>query len=114
MKRLTLVLVLVVTFALAFTVSAWAASTTYIMKSSWSSGQGYGWYYSSSWWQNAFSKSQGFDTTVTFIDNVSYGWHATRRDASTWTVTHWLSSQTKKPHCRSNAYGGWGACVVYN
>lgn len=113
MKRRRL-FVIPLAFALAFSASAWAGSTTYAVSSAWSPGQGGGSAFSSSWYQNGFYKPNGFDATVTFIDNVSYGWHATRRDASTWTATHWFSGQVKKAHCRANARGGYGSCSVYN
>ena len=42
--------------------------------------QGAGSSYSSGWHYNYFFKDGiGHDTTVTFIDNVSYGWHDTVR-----------------------------------
>jgi hypothetical protein len=113
MKRRALTVAVVVAL-LGSSVAAWAGSTAYAVSSVWWPGQGAGSSYSASWVQNGFYKPIGFDATVTFIDNVSYSWHATRRDPSTWTVTHWFSSQVKKGHCRANAKGGYGACTVFN
>lgn len=112
MKRLRVALLLVV--ALALSASASAGSTTYAAWSYWSAGQGASTSYSPSWWRNLFYKPKGFDTTVTFIDNVGYGWHATVRNAGTLTDTYWFSSQTKKAHCRANVNGPYGACTAYN
>jgi hypothetical protein len=114
MKRLMIALASV-GMAFAFSATASAAVVTYTSSHSWYAGQSAGSSFSSSWFQNGFYKpNYPFDATVTFIDNVSYSWHATRRDASEWTVTHWMSSQVKKAHCRANASGGYGACSVYS
>jgi hypothetical protein len=112
MKRLMLMLVLA--FALAFSASAWAGTTTYAVRSSWSPGQGYSTSFSPGWWRNLFYKPSGFLTTVTFIDNISYGWHSTVRSTGIVTDTHWLSSQVKKAHCHANVNGSYGACTAYN
>lgn len=70
--------------------------------------------YSSSWWRNTFNKqSGGYDSTVTFIDNVSYGWHNTVRNTSLVTYTTWYSSQVKKGHCRANV-AVYGGCWIFN
>jgi spermidine/putrescine-binding protein len=114
MRMRRTILALAVALALAFSASAWAGYTSYAVWSYWSPGQGAGSSFSSSWYENAFYKNYGFDTTVTFIDNVSYSWHATVRNSGTYTHTHWLSSQVKRAHCRANAYGSYGACTVYN
>ena len=113
MKRLMIALASVA-MAFAFSATASAAVVTYTSSHSWYAGQSAGSSFSSSWFQNGFYKPNPFDATVTFIDNVSYSWHSTRRDASEWTVTHWMSSQVKKAHCRANAAGGYGACTVYS
>lgn len=102
MRRLICLLAIVATGALAS--SAWAQSVAYYSSYSWSPGMGSSSAFSSSWWRSAFSKAYGFDTTVTFIDNTGYNWHATVRGYATWQHTHWLSSAVKKAHCRSNAY----------
>jgi hypothetical protein len=93
--------------------SAWGA-TTYAAYSYWPAGQGAATSFSPSWFRNAFYKNATFDTTITFIDNVSYSWHATVRSYATYVETHWLSSQVKKAHCRANASGPYGACVAYS
>ena len=111
MKRLTLVLLL----ALVFCTSAWGASTTYAGYQYWPAGQGASTSFSPSWFRNSFYKTTTFDTTITFIDNVSYSWHATVRSSGTYLETHWLSSQTKKAHCRANTTGqSWAACTAYS
>jgi hypothetical protein len=112
MRRL--MLVLAVAAALAFSASASAAAVTYISWPSWSPGMGYGSSYSSSWVANGFYKSPAFDSTVTFIDNVTYSWHATFRSSGGWTYTQWFTSQVKKAYCVANAKGGYGACTVYS
>jgi len=112
MKRLILALVL--TLALVLSASALAGSFVYANKY-WSAGEGASSSYSSSWWRNIFSKqAQGFDTTITFIDNVGYGWHSTVRGTGQYLETHWLSSQVKKAHCRAHVSNFYGSCVAVN
>jgi hypothetical protein len=112
MKRTVLALALAL--ALVFSAGALAGSFTYANQY-WSAGQGAGTYYSSSWFQNRFNKSApGFDTTITFIDNISYGWHSTVRGPGQFLETHWLSSQVKKAHCRANVSNFNGICVAYS
>lgn len=115
MKHLMLTLAAgVALVVLVMSATAFAGSTTYAVSSYWSAGQGAGTSYSPSWWRNLFYKPQGFDATVTFIDNVGYGWHATVRNSGTLTDTAWFSSQVKKAYCRANAVGSYGACTAYN
>ena len=105
--------VTVLAFALALCTSAWAGSVTYYSSSYWSPGQGSSSSFSSSWWRNIMAKSASFDTTITFIDNVSYSWHSTVRGPGTYLTTHWLTSQVKKAHCRSNvSAAAQAACTV--
>ena len=111
MKRLTMVLLL---FALTFATSAWAAPYTYAQNWNWQTGWGGGSAFSSRWWQNGFGKDAGAIGTVTFIDNVSYGWHVTVRNDSEFTATQWFSSQVKKGHCRANSSGFSGVCSVFD
>lgn len=115
MKRLICACTLVVAAALAS--NAFAGSVAYYSSPSWSPGMGASSAFSSSWWQSGFSKSHGFDTTVTFIDNTGYNWHSTVRGWAIWQHTHWLSSAVKKAHCRSNVYASAGRssyCVATN
>jgi hypothetical protein len=101
--------------ALVFCASAWAGTTTYAGSWSWPAGQAYSTSYSSAWWRNLFYKNAYFDTTVTFIDNTSYGWHATLRGTAPILDIHWFSSEVKKAHCHSNVQAqAWGACTAYN
>jgi hypothetical protein len=113
-KRRILAFASVLVVALALAASTWAGTTTYAVWSYWSAGQGAGTSFSPSWWRNVFYKTAYFDTTVTFIDNASYAWHATVRSSGTYVETHWFSSQVKKAHCRANAVGSYGACTAYN
>ena len=101
--------------ALALSASASAESVNYYSNASWSAGQGGSSTFSSSWFMNIIAKSSSFDSTITFIDNVSYSWHSTLRGPGTYLSTHWLSSQVKKAHCRANTSGFvWAACTAYN
>jgi hypothetical protein len=69
--------------------------------------------YHSGWTTNDFNKpSSGYDTTVTFIDNVKYEWHATVRNRDMVTHTYWPSSQMKKAHCRAHTGYHWGGCYA--
>lgn len=72
--------------------------------------------YSSSWHSNTFyTEYSGPDKTVTLIDNVSYGWHATVRNTNQSTFTSWNVSNVKKAYCLDN--GGpaaYGACSTYS
>ncbi|MBA2741268.1 MAG: hypothetical protein H0U46_04580 [Actinobacteria bacterium] len=100
-----------------FASNAWAGSVPYYSSKWWTPGMGGSSAFSSSWWQSGFAKAGGFDTTVTFIDNTGYNWHATVRGWATWQHTHWLSSDVKKAHCRSNVSFNGGissTCVASN
>lgn len=113
MKRLICAFVL--TLALVFASSVLAATVTYAGYYSWPAGQAASTSYSPNWYRTIFYKTASFDTTLTFIDNVSYSWHSTVRSWGTYVTTHWLSSQTKKAHCRANtASPSWAACTAYS
>jgi hypothetical protein len=112
MSRLATAVLIGAAMAVALAVSAFAAST-YVGPKQWSAGQGAGSTYSSNWTENNFSKyGSGYDTTVTFIDNVSYGWHATVRNTSSTTHTFWSLGGTKRGHCLAHVSGFWGSCWV--
>lgn len=114
MKR-SLLAVTVLAFALALCTSAWAGSVSYYSSPGWSPGQGASSSFSSSWWQSIMAKNASFDSTVTFIDNVSYSWHSTLRGSGTYLSTHWLSSQVKKAHCRANvSSSAYASCTAVN
>ena len=114
MKRLTVTTAAVLA-ALTLGTAALAGSTQYAAAASWMPGGTGASSYSSGWWRNAFNKaSGGHDTTVTFIDNVSYSWHETVRNTSLVTSTVWWSSQVKKAHCRANSGYFAGACWAFN
>lgn len=101
--------------ALALATTALAGTTGYAGPRYWMPNETGASAYSTSWWRNAFNKpSSGYDTTVTFIDNVSYGWHNTVRNTSMVTYTTWWSSQSKKGHCRAHSGYHWGGCWITN
>lgn len=113
MKRLICAFVL--TFALVLASNAFAGTLTYAGYQYWPAGQTASTSYSPSWYRTIFYKTSRFDTTLTFIDNASYSWHSTVRSWGTYLETHWLSSQTKKAHCRANTSGSsWAACTAYS
>ena len=105
-----LVLLLALTTALVFAGAALAVRDVRraavlepgrLAGSSWQSG----------WTRNSFNKAtSGYETTVTFIDNVTYAWHATIRNRDTVTYTNWWSSQVKKAHCKAHTGYHWGGC----
>jgi hypothetical protein len=111
MTRLAIALVpFVVAFVL---VTSALAATTYAGPKQWWPNEGAGSSYSAGWDGNYFSKySSGYDTTVTFIDNVTYGWHATVRNSSSTTYTYWWADQVKRGHCRANVGYFSGSCWV--
>jgi hypothetical protein len=100
---------------LAFATTAIAADQTYAGPRQWRSGESAGSSYSSGWVRNYFFKhASGFDTTVTFIDNATYGWNATVRNTSDTTYTTWWSSRVKRGHCRAHSGYFWGSCAVFS
>jgi hypothetical protein len=105
-------------FALAVVIVLAAAGIAYAGIYSgpqrWSAGQAAGSSFSK-WNLNDFAKvSSGYDTTVTFIDNVSYSWHATVRNTSMDTHTAYWGPEIRKGHCVANVGGFWGSCAVNN
>ena len=106
------VLLLALASALVFAGAALAVQT-YGGPTYWFAGLSSGSSWSSVWSRNAFNKNaSGYETTVTFIDNISYGWHATVRNREMVTYTNWWSSQVKKAHCIANSGSHWGGCHV--
>ena len=107
-----LVLLLALTSALVSAGAALAAET-YGGPRYWNPGDSAASSWQSGWTRNAFNKAtSGYETTVTFIDNVSYAWHSTVRNSETVTYSYWWSSQVKKGHCRAHTGGHWGGCHV--
>ena len=99
--------------SLALAGAALADATTYAGPWQWYAGQSAASDFSSSWTYNYFFKqSSGYDSTVTFIDNVKYSWHATVRNKSATTYTHWWVSNVKKGYCRANVGYFSGSCAV--
>ena len=114
MRRLGAGLAVVVA-ALVLAGMAYAGATTYSGPRAWSAGSSAGSSYSSGWKNNYFFKQgSGYDTTVTFIDNVTYSWHATVRNTSATTYTYWFVSNVKRGHCRAHTGSFWGSCAVVN
>jgi hypothetical protein len=105
-----LVLLLALTTALAFAGAALAVET-YGGPRYWNPGDSAASSWQSGWTRNSFNKAtSGYETTVTFIDNVTYAWHATTRNRDTVTYTNWWSSQVKKAHCKAHTGYHWGGC----
>ena len=105
----------VVAASLVLAGAAHAGATTYSGPRAWSAGSSAGSAYSSSWTYNYFFKQgSGYDTTVTFIDNATYSWHATVRNTSATTYTYWFVSNVKRGHCRAHSGSFWGSCAVVN
>jgi hypothetical protein len=114
MKRLIATLAVTVA-ALLIGASASAAIVQYANDAYWGPGEGYGSGFSSSWFRNTMYKSGSFDSTITFIDNVSYSWHNTRRSSGGYIETFWKSPPSVKAHCRSNVTAAiWAGCTVYS
>ena len=100
-------------FAAALSLAGTAfGATTYAGPKYWSPNEGAGSSYSANWRYNYFFKQGGFDATVTFIDNVSYSWHATVRGTGSTIYTYWFVSNVKRGHCRSYTGYHHGSCVV--
>jgi len=100
--------------ALVIAAVAGAGTSTYVGPQYWPPGNGGSSSYSN-WSYNFFSKSAGgYDTTVTFIDNVSYSWHRTVRNTAKDQYTFWVgpSGMQRKGHCLSHAGGFNGSCWV--
>jgi len=89
------------------------AAVIYAGPQQWSANQTAGSSYSSKWITNDFAKtSSGIDTTVAFIDNTTYSWHATVRNREQITHTAYFGPEVRKGHCRANVGGFWGSCAV--
>lgn len=111
MRRMLAVLAAVAIASVATTGAL--AATEYAGPQQWYAGQSAGSSYSSSWRTNDFAKrAAGPKTTVTFIDNVSYSWHATVSNTALVTHTFWGEGATRKAHCVANDSYFWGGCIV--
>jgi hypothetical protein len=108
-------IVLVFAVALvALAVTASAIGGIYAGPWRWSSGQTAGSGWSDHWLQNAFATyGSGYDKTVTFIDNKSYGWHNTVRNRNQTTATFPPYPGTFKASCRANDSYFYGSCTVW-
>jgi hypothetical protein len=107
-----LVPLIALTCSLAFAGTALAVET-YGGPRYWYPGEGAGSSWKSSWDYNSFNKEKhGWETTVTFIDNVSYSWNMTVRNKEMVTYTRWWSSKVKKGHCKAIVGYHWGGCHV--
>ena len=110
MRKLSFLIVVVLSLALA---GSALAVESYGGPRYWYPGESASSSWKSGWYRTTFNKSSsGYDTTVTFIDNVSYSWHGTVRNKDMVTVGLWFSSQVKKAHCKSNVGYHWGGCHV--
>jgi hypothetical protein len=114
MRKLILALAPAV-LALVIVAVAGARTSTYVGPQYFPPGNGGSSSYSN-WFYNFFSKSaNGYDTMVTFIDNVTYSWHRTVRNTSKDQYTYWSgapSSMQRKGHCLSYMGGFNGSCWV--
>ncbi len=112
MRRLTMVMLAIAVALIAATTPV--ASYQYAGYRSWGFLQDASSTYASNWTQNWFQKDlQGFDTTVTFIDNLSYSWHNTVRNTFKTTATTLTWSGTTKAYCQSHTSGFFGSCTVF-
>lgn len=97
----------------SLTIASAAIAGTYAGPMQWSAGQGAGTSFSSTWLRNEFATyGSGYDKTVTFIDNVGYGWHNTIRNTSQTTTTYAPYPGTFKGHCRANVSYFYGSCTI--
>jgi hypothetical protein len=109
MRRASLSLVLAF---LALALAASAGATIYAGPQQWYSGQSAGSSYGK-WTSSDFAKvSSGYDTTATFIDNVTYSWHGTVRNTAQVTHAYYFGPETRKGHCRAHVSYFWGSCAV--
>ena len=97
-----------------FLIASAALAGIYAGPKQWYAGQGAGTAFSSKWLRNEFATyGSGYDKTVTFIDNISYGWHNTRRNTSQTTSTYPPYPGTYKGHCVANVSWFYGSCSIY-
>lgn len=81
----------------------------------WSLWEDYSSSYSTGWVLNSFRKDiAGFSTTVTWINNVNYGWSGTVTNSNVSTTTTRVDNSTpaEKGYCRANTSGFFGYCEV--
>jgi hypothetical protein len=98
---------------LALVVASTALAGSYAGPKDWVPGEGAGTSFSSTWLRNYFATyGSGYDKTVTFIDNVRYGWHNTVRNKSDFTTTYPPYPGTFKGHCLSHSWFR-GSCFIY-
>jgi hypothetical protein len=110
MKRL-IVWLAVVTVSLVITSVAFAG--IYAGPKQWFPGQSASTGFSANWLRNYFSTyGSGYDKTVTFIDNRSYGWRNTVRNGSQTTETYPPFGGVYKGHCIAHSYGFYGSCTI--
>jgi hypothetical protein len=107
-----LVVLLALASALVFAGAALAVET-YGGPRYWYPGDSAASSWQSSWNRTSFNKpTSGYETTVTFIDNVSYGWHGTVRNRDMVTYAYWASPQVKKAYCKAHTGYHWGGCYA--
>jgi len=100
---------------MSLTIASGALAGIYAGPWQWSAGQGAGTGFSSTWHENWFSTyGSGYDKSVTFIDNKSYGWHNTVRNSSGTTRTYApFPPGAFKGHCVANVSSFYGSCSIY-
>jgi hypothetical protein len=97
----------------ALTIASAAVAGIYSGPRQWYAGQSAATGFSTSWLANWFATyGSGYDKTVTFIDNKSYGWHNTVRNKSSYTETYPPGALTVKAYCLAHVSGFWGSCSV--
>ncbi len=96
---------------MSLTLASSALAGIYAGPWKWSAGQGAGSSFSDHWLENYFGTyGSGYDKTVTFIDNKSYGWHNTIRNTKGQTTTYPPYPGVYKAHCVANISGFYGSC----
>ena len=110
MRRLAAIAAVVL---VSLTIVSAAVAGIYAGPTQWYPGQSAGTAFSKTWLANWFATyGSGYDKTVTFIDNTSYGWHNTLRNRSSYTETYAPYPLTVKAHCVAHSAGFWGSCSV--
>ena len=109
MRRALTAVALFISLALASTA---LAAYQYAPPRHWTPGASAGSSFSSTWLANYFmTYGSGYDKTVTFIKNTTYGWHNTKRGGSDYLETYAPWPGTFKAHCVSHSWF-WGSCNV--
>lgn len=114
MRRLTALFV--VLFCISATAATALASGYFYLPTQWVSGGSHGQStYSTSWALNTFyTDSTTPYKRVTFIDNVTYGWHDTKTGYVQDLHTNWdAGSASHSAYCEDLSGAANGGCSVY-